>query len=61
MICVCLNLPAIASSLDSFFNKDQDILVLPLDLQEFDTHEKLTQDVLKHFGRVIMLFNNAYM
>ncbi len=45
-------LPAIATGLDSSFNKDQDILVLPLDLQKFDTHEKLTQDVLKHFGKV---------
>ena len=65
MICFCLNFPAIATTiatgLDSSFNKDQDILILPLDLQEFDTHEKLTQDVLKHFGRVIILLNNAYM
>ena len=37
---------------DSSFKKDQDILVLPLDLQKFDTHEKLAQDVLKHFGKV---------
>lgn len=47
-------LPAIiATGLDSSFNKDQDILVLPLDLQKFGTHEKLTQDVLKHFGKVL--------
>ena len=37
---------------DSSFKKDQDILVLPLDLQKFDTHEKLARDVLKHFGKV---------
>lgn len=43
---------AIANGLDSSFKKDQDILVLPLDLTEFDTHEKLTQEVLKHFGKV---------
>ncbi|XP_078358032.1 dehydrogenase/reductase SDR family member 7-like [Oculina patagonica] len=50
---------AIATGLDSSFNKDQDILVLPLDLQKFDTHEKLTQDVLKHFGKVDILVNNG--
>ena len=43
---------AISLAHDSSFEKDQDILVLPLDLQEFDTHEKLAQDVLKHFGKV---------
>ena len=37
---------------DSSFEKDQDILVLPLDSLKFDTHEQLTQDVLKHFGKV---------
>lgn len=39
-------------ALDSSFKKDQDILVLPLDLQTFDTHEQLAEDVLKHFGKV---------
>ena len=43
---------AISLAHDSSFEKDQDILVLPLDLQKFDTHEKLAQDVLKHFGKV---------
>ena len=43
---------AISLAHDSSFKKDQDILVLPLDLQKFDTHEKLAQDVLKHFGKV---------
>ena len=43
---------AIATTYDSSFKKDQDILVLPLDLLKFDTHEKLTQDVLKHFVKV---------
>ena len=42
----------IATGLDSSFKKDQEILVLPLDLVKYDTHEKLTQDVLKHFGKV---------
>ena len=32
--------------------KDQEILVLPLDLVKYDTHENLTQDVLKYFGKV---------
>ena len=43
---------AISVALDSSFKKDQDILVLPLDLQKFDTHEQLVKDVLKHFGKV---------
>ena len=42
----------IATSLDSSFKKDQEIIVLPLDLVKYDTHENLTQDVLKHFGKV---------
>ena len=42
----------IATGLDSSFKKDQEILVLPLDLVKYDTHENLTQDVLKHFGKV---------
>jgi len=43
---------AIAIDHDSSFKTDQDILVLPLDVVKYDTHEKLTQDVLKHFGKV---------
>ena len=43
---------AISLAIDPSFKKDQEILVLPLDLQKFDTHEKLAQDVLKHFGKV---------
>ena len=43
---------AISSSLDPLFKKDQDILVLPLDLVKFDTHEKLAKDVIMHFGKV---------
>ncbi|XP_020614368.1 dehydrogenase/reductase SDR family member 7-like [Orbicella faveolata] len=53
------NCAAIAMTHDSLFKKDQDILVLPLDSLKFDTHEKLTQDVLKHFGKIDILVNNA--
>ncbi|KAM7428927.1 Dehydrogenase/reductase SDR member 7 [Porites harrisoni] len=53
------NCAAISLAHDSSFEKDQDILVLPLDLQKFDTHEKLAQDVLKHFGKVDILVNNG--
>jgi len=52
------NCVAIAITDDSSF-KDQDILVLPLDSLKFNTHEKLTQDVLKYFGKVDILVNNA--
>ena len=45
---------AIAITHDSLFKEDQNILVLPLDSLKFDTHEKLTQDVLKHFGKVVL-------
>ena len=44
--------PAIAIAHDCSFKTDQDILVLPLDSLKFDTHEKLTQDVLNHFEKV---------
>ena len=47
---------AIAVDCDSSFRTDQDILVLPLDVVKYDTHEKLTQDVLKHFGKVHRIF-----
>ena len=43
---------AISSALDPSFQKDQDILVLPLDLLQLDTHENLAKDVIKHFGKV---------
>ena len=46
------NVTAISLALDPSFNEDQDILVLPLDLLKYDTHEKLGQDVLNHFGKV---------
>ncbi|KAM7431586.1 Dehydrogenase/reductase SDR member 7 [Porites harrisoni] len=53
------NCAAISLAIDPSFKKDQEILVLPLDLQKFDTHEKLAQDVLKHFGKVDILVNNG--
>ncbi|KAM7426229.1 Dehydrogenase/reductase SDR member 7 [Porites harrisoni] len=53
------NCAAISLAIDPSFNQDQDILVLPLDLLKYDTHEKLGQDVLNHFGKVDILVNNG--
>nr|XP_022329120.1 dehydrogenase/reductase SDR family member 7-like [Crassostrea virginica] len=39
--------------------KDDDILVLPLDVLKFDTHSSATQKVLKYFGKIDILVNNA--
>ncbi|KAK2572431.1 Dehydrogenase/reductase SDR family member 7 [Acropora cervicornis] len=50
---------AISSALDPSFQKDQDILVLPVDLLQLDTHENLAKDVIKHFGKVDVLVNNG--
>ena len=55
-----LYISAIAIDHGSSFEKNQDILVLPLDSVKFDTHEQLTQDVLKHFGRVQFLLLDYY-
>ena len=55
-----LYISAIALDRNSSFEKDQDILVLPLDSVKFDTHEQLTQDVLKHFGKVQFLSLDYY-
>ncbi|XP_068746508.1 dehydrogenase/reductase SDR family member 7-like [Montipora capricornis] len=49
----------ISSALYPSFQKDQDILVLPLDLLQFDTHGNLTTDVIKHFGKVDILVHNG--
>ncbi|XP_068746520.1 dehydrogenase/reductase SDR family member 7-like [Montipora capricornis] len=49
---------AISSALYPSF-QDQDVLVLPLDLSQFSMHEILTNDVIKHFGKVDILVNNA--
>ena len=46
------NVTAISLALDPSFNEDQDILIFPLDLLKYDTHAKLAQDVIKHFGKV---------
>ncbi|XP_022805754.1 dehydrogenase/reductase SDR family member 7-like, partial [Stylophora pistillata] len=53
------NCAAIATGLNSSFQKEQDILVLPLDLVKHDTHDNLTQDVIRHFGKVDILVNNG--
>ncbi|XP_020614189.1 dehydrogenase/reductase SDR family member 7-like isoform X2 [Orbicella faveolata] len=53
------NCAVIAIAHDSSFKTDQDILVLPLDLLKYDTHEKRIQDVLNHFEKVDILVNNA--
>ncbi|XP_062599259.1 dehydrogenase/reductase SDR family member 7-like [Saccostrea cucullata] len=39
--------------------KDEDILVLPLDVLKFETHSQATQHVLKHFSKIDILVNNA--
>ncbi|XP_062589349.1 dehydrogenase/reductase SDR family member 7-like [Saccostrea cucullata] len=39
--------------------KDEDILVLPLDVLKFETHSQATQHVLKHFSKIDVLVNNA--
>ncbi|XP_068746507.1 dehydrogenase/reductase SDR family member 7-like [Montipora capricornis] len=49
---------AISSALYPSF-QDRDILVLPLDLLQFETHGNLTIDVMKHFGKVDILVNNG--
>ncbi|ELU14700.1 hypothetical protein CAPTEDRAFT_176950 [Capitella teleta] len=36
-----------------------DVLVLPLDLTEFDTHKGATDKVIQHFGRIDILVNNG--
>ena len=32
--------------------RQEDVLVLPLDLLQFDTHQGAVDSVLKHFGQV---------
>ncbi len=34
--------------------KDEDVLVLPMDMVALNKHQTLTEEVLKHFGRVKM-------
>ncbi|KAM3853967.1 dehydrogenase/reductase SDR family member 7 [Vipera latastei] len=38
---------------------DKDILILPLDLTERESHESATKTVLQHFGRIDILVNNG--
>ncbi|XP_015679306.1 dehydrogenase/reductase SDR family member 7 [Protobothrops mucrosquamatus] len=38
---------------------DKDILILPLDLTERESHESATKTVLQHFGRIDVLVNNG--
>ncbi|CAN1565382.1 DltE Short-chain dehydrogenases of various substrate specificities [Spirosomataceae bacterium] len=38
---------------------EDDILVLPLDVEDFDSFEKHKETVLNTFGRIDLLFNNA--
>lgn len=39
--------------------KDEDVLVLPLDMQDQDTFKVATETVLNQFGSIDILFNNA--
>ncbi|GFN94503.1 dehydrogenase/reductase sdr family member 7 [Plakobranchus ocellatus] len=39
--------------------KEDDILVLPFDVVDFDSHEKKVQEVLEYFHTVDILINNA--
>ncbi|XP_037097504.1 dehydrogenase/reductase SDR family member 7 [Syngnathus acus] len=45
--------------LESSCLKDEDILVLPLDLLERTTHEAKTQAVIEYFGHIDILINNG--
>ncbi|XP_020669355.1 dehydrogenase/reductase SDR family member 7 [Pogona vitticeps] len=38
---------------------DKDILIVPLDLTNRDTHQSATNTVLKHFGKIDVLVNNG--
>ncbi|KXJ13384.1 dehydrogenase/reductase SDR family member 7 [Exaiptasia diaphana] len=41
------------------YNIDQDILVLPMDVTEFDKHVQYTDTVLNHFHKIDILVNNS--
>ncbi|XP_068712031.1 dehydrogenase/reductase SDR family member 7-like [Montipora foliosa] len=49
----------ISSATDSTFENDQNILVLPMDLLQYETHEQLAKDVIRCFGKINILVNNA--
>ncbi|CAG5134016.1 unnamed protein product [Candidula unifasciata] len=40
-------------------NSEEDILILPLDVTEFDKHRSAVQQVLQYFGKIDVLINNA--
>lgn len=39
--------------------KEADIFILPMDLTDFSTHEKLADKIVEKFGRIDYLINNA--
>ncbi|KAM9777442.1 dehydrogenase/reductase SDR family member 7 [Neosynchiropus ocellatus] len=45
--------------LDQSHLRDEDVLVLPLDLLDRPSHEEKTRTVLRHFGRIDVLINNG--
>ncbi|CAN9502132.1 unnamed protein product [Ophioblennius macclurei] len=45
--------------LESSGLKDEDVLVLPLDLLDRTSHEEKTKTALQHFGRIDVLINNG--
>ncbi|XP_031572268.1 dehydrogenase/reductase SDR family member 7-like [Actinia tenebrosa] len=49
----------IAQPLYPSYNIDQDILVLPMDVTEFEKHEEHTDTVLNHFHKIDILVNNS--
>lgn len=38
---------------------DQDVLVLPMDVEQFDEFPSKVEQIIKHFGRIDVLYNNA--
>ena len=42
----------ISSALDSTFENDQNVFVLPMDLLQFEKHEQHVKDVIQYFGKV---------
>jgi len=39
--------------------EEKDVLILPLDLTQFDTHQKSVKKVLDHFGKINIMLHNA--
>ena len=52
MIALCFSVTVNCQGKVKDFNKDTDILVLPLDVTKFDTHQDALKTVLDHFGQV---------